>query len=134
MIKLLSVLLVFLTTTVSFSQDDIKPCGQLPHVNPTVKPICENDIQKVLSDSLPLIFKEKAKYESTFKLLIDCNGRIDMVIYKNGNLNTEQQKHFLLLLNDLKDWKAGQVNDVDVSTTVYFTIDIINRQLEFKQY
>jgi len=134
MIKSLSIIALVFMSTWSFSQDDIKPCGQLPYAVPTVKAVCENDIQKILSDSLPTLFKEKGKYESTFKLLVDCNGRIDMVIYKNGNLDTEQQKHFLLLFNDLKDWKAGQVKEVDVSTTVYFTVNIVNRQLEFKQY
>jgi len=134
MIKSLSIVTVFIVSSFSFSQADIKPCGQLPNINPTVKPICENNIQKVLSSSLPLLFKEKSKYESTFKLLIDCNGRIDMVIYKNGNLDTSQQKYFLGLINTLKDWKAGQSNKVDVSTSVYFTIDIDDRQLVYKQY
>jgi hypothetical protein len=134
MIKSLSIITFLLISSFSFSQKEIKPCGQLPQVNPTVKPICENNIQNILSTGLPSIFKEKAKYESTFKLLIDCNGRIDMVIYKNGNLDTAQQKHFLGLINKLKDWKAGQVNEVDVTTTVYFTIDIDNRKLVYKQY
>ena len=134
MIKIISIIAIVLMSSLSIAQDEIKPCGQLPHVNPTVKAICESSIKEVLSDSLSPIFKEKSKYESTYKLLIDCNGRVDMVIYKNGNLSSEQQKYFLLKLNELRDWKACQVNKVDVSTTVYFTIDIINRQLEFKQY
>jgi len=134
MIKTLSIITVLLISSITFSQNEIKPCGKLPHVNPTVKPICENDIQNVLSENLPSSFKEKVKYESTFKLLIDCNGRIDMVIYKRGNLTTTQQKHFLGLINTLKDWKAGQSNKVDVTTTVYFTIDVDNRQLVYKQY
>ncbi len=134
MIKSIPLIAVFLISIVSFSQDEIKPCGQLSNDNPTVKPVCETNIENVLTDNLPLIFKEKAKYKSTFKLLIDCNGRIDMVIYKNGNLDTAQQKHFLLLINKLRGWKAGQVNEVDVSTTVYLTIDIDDRQLKVKQY
>lgn len=134
MIKSISIIALLLVSSLTFSQEEIKPCGQLPFANPTVKPICENNIQNVLSEGLPSIFKEKATYESTFKLLIDCNGRIDMVIYKNGNLDTAQQKHFLSLINKLKDWKAGQMNEVDVTTTVYFTIDIDNRKLVYKQY
>ena len=134
MIKSLSIITFLLISSFSFSQKEIKPCGQLPQVNPTVKPICENNIQNILSTGLPSIFKEKAKYESTFKLLIDCNGRIDMVIYKNGNLSAAQQKHFLVLINELKDWKAGQQNKTDVTTTVYFTIDIDDRKVEYKQY
>lgn len=134
MIKRLSIITAILISNFAFSQEDIKPCGQLPQVNPTVKAVCENDIQKTLSTGLPSIFKEKAKYESTFKLIVDCNGRIDMVIYKNGNLSSAQQKHFLVLINELKDWQAGQVNKNTVSTTVYFTIDIDNRKLVYKQY
>jgi len=134
MIKKLSIVAAILISSIGFSQDEIKPCGQLPQANPSVKAVCENNIQSILSSDLPSLFKEKAKYESTFKLLVDCNGRIDMVIYKNGNLDSAQQKHFLGLINELKDWKAGQSNKVDVTTTVYFTIDIDNRIVEYKQY
>lgn len=132
--KKLSIIVAVFISSVAFSQDEIKPCGQLPQVNPTVKAICENDINGILSEGLPASFKLKESYKSTFKLLIDCNGRIDMVIYKNGTLNSAQQKHFLVLLNKLKDWKSGQLNEVDVTTSVYFTIDIENRELEIKQY
>ena len=133
--KKLNIIIIFLSLSlVSFSQDDIKPCGQLPHVNPTVKAKCSNDIQTVLTESLPASFSKAKSYESTFKLIVDCNGRIDMVIYKKGNLTESQQKYFLTQFNKLKDWSAGQVEAKDVSTTVYFTIDVVKRELSFKQY
>lgn len=133
--KKLNILLLFFSLSlISFSQEDIKPCGQLPHINPTVKAKCSNDIKVVLSEKLPTSFSKDSKYESTFKLIVDCNGRIDMVIYKKGNLSESQQKYFLLQLNKLIDWTAGQVDGKDVSTTVYFTIEVVKRQISFKQY
>lgn len=130
--KLLLLIVVIGTTT--FAQDDIKECGQLPHLNPTFKAICSTDIEKVLSADLSSSFLKEKLYTATFKLIIDCNGRIDMVIYKKGNLSAEQQKHFLYKLNDLKDWQAGKIDGSDVSTTVYFLIDISKKTVTFKQY
>ena len=133
--KKITTLILFLSLSIlSFSQDDIKPCGQLPHVNPTVKAKCTNEIDAILAESLPSSFSKDKNYESTFKLIVDCNGRIDMVIYKKGNLSESQQKYFLTQLNKLKDWSAGQVEGRDVSTTVYFTIDVKKREIVFKQY
>ena len=83
---------------------------------------------------MPASFSKAKSYESTFKLIVDCNGRIDMVIYKKGNLTESQQKYFLTQFNKLKDWSAGQVDAKGVSTTVYFTIDVVKRELSFKQY
>ena len=51
-----------------------------------------HDNKVVLSESLPTSFSKDKKFESTFKLIVDCNGRIDMVIYKKGNLSESQQK------------------------------------------
>tara|TARA_B100000809_G_C15020914_1_gene488405 strand:- start:285 stop:689 length:405 start_codon:yes stop_codon:yes gene_type:complete len=133
--KKLNVFVLFLILSiVSFSQESIKPCGQIPQINPTVKAKCLNDINEVLSESLPESFSKDKKYESTFKLIVDCNGRIDMVIYKRGNLSESQQKYFLTQLNELKDWTSAQHNGTDVSTAVYFTIDLAERQITFKRY
>lgn len=133
--KKINTFLLFISLSIiSFSQDEIKPCGQLPQVNPTIKAICSNDIQSVLSEDLPASFAKDKSYQSTFKLIVDCNGRIDMVIYKKGNLSEAQQVFFLNQLNKLKDWSAGQMEGKDVSTTVYFTIDVEKREIIFKQY
>lgn len=135
MTKGIKVLLVFLSLTmVGFSQEDIKPCGQLPHVNPTVKTKCLSDVKSILSNGLPSSFNKEKSYQSSFKLIIDCNGRIDMVIYKKGNFSEAQQKHFLTQINKLKDWSAGQVDGKDVSTTVYITIDVNKRVVTYKLY
>ena len=133
--KKINIFILFLTISfVTFSQDEIKPCGQLPQINPTVKAKCSNDIQAILSESLPSSFSKDKNYESTFKLIVDCNGRIDMVIYKKGNLSESQQKYFLTQLNKLKDWTSGQKDGTDVSTTVYFTIDIVKRSVTFERF
>jgi hypothetical protein len=133
--KKINIFILFLSLSiVGFSQENIKPCGQLPQVNPTVKAKCSNDVQVILSESLPSSFSKDKNYESTFKLIVDCNGRIDMVIYKKGNLSESQQKYFLTQLNKLKDWTSGQQDGIDVSTTVYFTIDVENKELIFKRY
>jgi len=135
MLKKLNILMLFMgLSMLSFSQDEIKPCGQLPTVNPTLKPKCNNDMQKVFSQNLPSSFNKEKSYNSSFKLIVDCNGRIDMVIYKKGNFSESQQKHFLTLINTLKDWNAGQVDGKDVSTTVYITIDVNKRVVSFKVY
>lgn len=136
MLQKINLFILFIgLATIGFSQsEDIKPCGQLPYATPTVKAKCENDMQKILSANLPATFKKDKSYNSSFKLIIDCNGRIDMVIYKKGNFTEAQQKHFLTLINTLKDWKAGQVDGKDVSTTVYITIDVNNRLVDVKQY
>ena len=52
--KKINLLLLFVSLAlVSFSQDDIKKCGQIPHVNPTVKAKCSNDIQSIPTENLP---------------------------------------------------------------------------------
>lgn len=133
--KKINFLLLFLgLTIISFSQDTYKKCGQLPHLNPTVKAKCSNDIQKILAEALPASFVKGKTYTSSFKLIIDCNGIIDMVIYKKGDLSTEQQKYFLTQINKLKDWSAGQLNGKDVSTTIYMAIDVSNRQMSYKLF
>ena len=104
------------------------------NVNPTVKAKCSNDIQSILNENLPASLSKEKTYTSSFKLLVDCNGSIDMVIYKKGDLSETQQKYFLTQLNKLNDWTAGQVEGSDVSTTVYITIDINKRQLAYKIY
>jgi hypothetical protein len=135
MIKKINILILFLSLSmIGFSQTEDKKCGQLPHVNPTIKAVCSNDVQSILSENLPVSFKKDSKHESTFKMIIDCFGRIDMVIYKNGNLTKAEQKHFLLQINKLKDWTSGQVDGKDVKTTVYITVDVVNRTVIYKVY
>lgn len=135
MIKKINIFILFLSLSVmGMSQTEDNKCGQLPHVNPTVKPVCSDDIKAILSDNLPSAFKKDGKYESSFKMIVDCNGVIESVIYKKGNLSDIQQKHFLAQIKKLKDWTAGQVEGRDVKTTVYITVDVVNRLLSYKVF
>jgi len=131
--KKLSLLLIFVSVSfLNFAQD--KPCGQLPVVNPQVKAVCHSDIKTILTKDLPETFTKKSKHHGTFKLIVDCNGEINMVISKKGNLTPEEEKYFLVQINDLRDWTPAKVKGGDVSSTVYFTVDINNRVLTFKQF
>ncbi len=122
---------IFLVST-SFSQD--RQCGQLPVIKPSEKAVCNNDVAKILNENLPEVFKKDQSYQSSFKIILDCNGIIDFVVYKKGNLNTEQQKYFLTQINKLKDWKVAKQNDRYVSSVLYITIDVNNRKAEYKFY
>ena len=131
--KFLNILLIFFISGALYAQND-KPCGQLPVLKPDVKAVCHEDVQNILSHELPSIFKKKESYKASFKIILDCNGSIDMVIYKDGNLNTEQQIHFLNKINQLKKWTPAKENNNEVTSTIFLTININKGEVEYKFY
>jgi len=130
--KLLTLFITFLLVSISFAQD--RQCGQLPVIKPTEKAICNNDVSSILNENLPVIFKKTETYHSSFKIILDCNGLIEFVVYKKGNLNTEQQKYFLTQINKLKDWKVAKQDGNHVSSVLFITIDVKKRKVEYKFY
>lgn len=130
--KLLTLFITVLLVSTSFAQD--RQCGQLPVIKPTEKAVCNNDVSSILNDNIPVIFKKTETYHSSFKIILDCNGLIEFVVYKKGNLNTEQQKYFLTQINKLKDWKVAKQNGNYVSSVLFITIDVKKRKAEYKFY
>lgn len=131
--KIILPLTLALTASFSFGQD-LKPCGQLPVINPTEKAICNNNVAEILNENIPESFKKGESYHASFKIILDCNGIIDFVVYKKGNLTTEQQKYFLTQINKLKDWKVAKNKGVEVSSNIYITIDVENRKATYQFY
>lgn len=130
--KIVFILLTVVISTVGFSQD--RQCGQLPVIKPTEKAVCNNDVSKILNENMPEVFKKDEAYHSSFKIILDCNGLIEFVVYKKGNLNTEQQKYFLTQINKLKDWQVAKDNGKYVSSVLFITIDVNKRVADFKFY
>jgi len=111
-----------------------KPCGQLPVIKPTEKAVCSNDVSKILNEDVPESFKLKETYKASFKIILDCNGVIDFVVYKKGNLNTQQQKYFLTQINKLKNWKVAKQDGKEVSSVIYIEIEVKSRKVAYKFY
>jgi hypothetical protein len=130
--KLFTFLIAVFLISFSYAQD--RQCGQLPVIKPTEKAVCNNDVSLILNENLPEVFKKNETYHSSFKIILDCNGLIEFVVYKKGNLNTEQQKYFLTQINKLKDWKVAKQNGNYVSSVLFITIDVKKRKAEYKFY
>jgi hypothetical protein len=129
--------LLILTIGISLTataQTEDKVCNQIAIAKPDKKATCSDDIEKILSEKLPSSFTQKSEHDGNFKLIVDCNGVVDMVIFKQGNLTSAEQKYFLTQINKLKTWTSAEFEGKTVTTYVYIRVEIKNRQLTYKLY
>ncbi len=134
--KLFLFVVIFLGLN-GFSQAETekeKPCNQIPVAKPSEKATYKGDLEKDFAKQLPDSFKKAENVSGTFKFIVDCNGHIETIIFKNGNFSNEQQAYFQKKISELNNWTAGKLNDKNVSTYVYLTIDLNKGVLTVKVY
>lgn len=117
------VFILFLMLSLSgagFSQDKNK-CSQLPFADVDTKPELLSDLAKTIKETHPVSFADKTEHTGTYKVVVDCNGDVSSVMYREGNY-TEQEEVWMFAQLKSADWKAGIKDEKEVSSTVFVTV------------
>lgn len=131
-------LFLSLTLSLSIAQEqnatEEKTCNQIPIARPDQKAKCADNYEQILSQDIPESLLDEKSHWGNFKLIVNCNGQIDFVTYQKGTLTTEEQKHFLALINKLKQWTSAVYKKETVSTYVFISIKVENNQISVELF
>ena len=116
---------------VSLNAQDSTVCNQLPYAKVDKKAKVTGELKDWIKDQMPRDLKENGEHQAIFKLIVDCNGKVVKQKYADGNLSTAHQK-WLGNLIDKSTWKAAQVKDKQVSSTVFITVTIKKGQVDLE--
>lgn len=111
---------LMLLSGTGFSQDK-KKCGQLPYAVVDTKPVLLSDMAKTIKETHPVSFADKTEHTGTYKVVVDCNGDVSSVMYREGNY-TEQEEVWMFAQLKSADWKAGIKDEKEVSSTVFVAV------------
>ena len=74
-------------------------------------------------------FKENEKFTAVYKVVVNCDGVTESVMYLRGSFAKDQQDAVKNMIVKSK-WKAGIKEKRDVSSTVFITVNVENKAVE----
>ena len=127
--KYVITLIVFGFSIAGFTQDKKMDCGQLPFAKVDDKAEVSTDLSELIKSDLPKSLKDKGSHQAIFKLMVDCNGELANQFYQRGDFSEEDQQWLSKIIGKSK-WRAAKVQDKQVSSTVFITVNITNSDVE----
>ena len=111
------------------SQNRDTICNQLPIALPETKASFSSSLENQISDALKKTITESSKFSATYKLIVDCDGRVSKYFFKQGDMNDVDRR----LVEDVlktSEWQPGIDKGKIVASTVYITIEIVAGKVE----
>jgi len=127
--KYVITLIVFGFSIAGFTQDKKIDCGQLPYAKVDDKAETKTDLTELIKSDLPKSLRGKGSHQAIFKLTVDCNGDLANHLYQRGDFSDEDQDWLFKIIEKSK-WKAANVQDKPVSSTVFITVNVTNSDVE----
>jgi hypothetical protein len=122
--KTIFTILLIAAAASGFSQTKNK-CTQLPFATVDEIAVMKSDLKKEIVNTHPVSFADDKEHTGTYKVVIDCNGKVNSVMYKSGNFN-EQERVWMDVQIKGTEWKAAVLDKKDVSSTIFLTVTSLN--------
>jgi hypothetical protein len=115
------ILLSFLFVVLGANAQEKNKCSQLPFAVVDVKPELKSDLAKNIENGHPVSFGDKEEHKGTFKVVVDCNGSVQSVMYRDGNYSKQEEVYMFSQLKGT-EWKPAILKEKEVSATVFVTV------------
>jgi len=127
--KYLLVMLGLLFNIFVSAQENEKWCNELPHARPEKAAIFSGDVTAYFANQL-LPEHKKGNHSAVFKLVVNCKGEAENIVYQDGSLLDKDKGYFADLIKAMV-WKpAFNKSGKEISSIVFITIKIANGTLE----
>lgn len=130
--KLMLSTLILCFSHLGFTQEKEKPCGQIPVAKPEVHAKYDGDIKAYFSNALPTDKKE-GTISATFRMYVDCNGKVTKAKLYKGEMPDANQKAILEKIYAM-NWTPAQHEGENVTSNVFIVVEITNGKAEITVY